>query len=53
MNTADAHDIGRILGAFPGVRAVYLFGSAAEAAERPDSDIDLAVVPADASVRLL
>lgn len=38
----------RIRGVFancPGVSAVYLFGSHAEGRARPDSDIDLAVVP--------
>lgn len=51
MTPADAQCIGRVLGAFAGVRAVYLFGSAASDGEGPDSDIDLAVVPADAAVR--
>lgn len=36
---------------YPGIRAVYLFGSAASGHAHPDSDIDLAVIPAGASVR--
>ena len=36
---------------YPGVRAVYLFGSHAEGSARPDSDLDLAIVPRDRSVR--
>ena len=30
----------------PGLRAVYLFGSVATGEERPESDVDLAVLPA-------
>jgi hypothetical protein len=33
------------------VQAVYLFGSHAAGTARPDSDLDLAIVPRDASVR--
>ncbi|MEW6756019.1 MAG: nucleotidyltransferase domain-containing protein [Candidatus Latescibacterota bacterium] len=51
MTSSDAQRIGAILGAFDGVRAVYLFGSAAEDRERADSDVDLAVVPRDGCVR--
>ncbi len=43
--------VGQILGGFAGVRAVYLFGSYADGTARPDSDIDLAIVPADDQVR--
>ena len=35
-----------VLGRFAGVMAVYLFGSRAQGKARPDSDLDLAVVPA-------
>ncbi|HDL85849.1 MAG TPA: nucleotidyltransferase domain-containing protein [Candidatus Acetothermia bacterium] len=37
---------------YPGIRAVYLFGSAASGHAHPDGDIDLAVIPADTSVKL-
>ena len=36
---------------FPGILAVYLFGSTATGKRHAESDLDLAVVPADASVR--
>ena len=51
MKPIDEQHLGQILAAFPGVRAVYLFGSVADGTARVDSDIDVAVVPADASVR--
>lgn len=38
-------EIGELLGRFPGVQAVYLFGSAADGTARAGSDLDLAVVP--------
>lgn len=34
-----------LLGALPGCQAIYRFGSWRTEAERPDSDIDLAVLP--------
>jgi len=36
---------------YPGVQAVYLFGSAASGKTHTESDLDLAVVPGDASAR--
>ena len=36
-----------VLGRFAGVMAVYLFGSRAQGKARPDSDLDLAVVPGE------
>ncbi len=45
--------IGRVLGAFDGVEAVYIFGSVAEGRARVDSDVDLAVVPTNNEVRQL
>jgi len=36
---------------YPGVQAVYLFGSVAAASTHRESDLDLAVVPRDSSVR--
>lgn len=51
MDRQDEKRIGEVLGQFEGVRAVYLFGSHADNRARPDSDIDLAVVPADVTVR--
>jgi hypothetical protein len=40
-----------ILTRYADIRAVYLFGSAAEGKEGPDSDIDLAIVPRSADLR--
>lgn len=36
---------------YPGIRAVYVFGSTASGNTRPESDLDLAVIPANPSVR--
>lgn len=35
---------------YPGIRAVYLFGSVAKGSVRQDSDLDLGIVPTDGSV---
>jgi uncharacterized protein len=51
LSEGDEQRLGRVLGAFDGVRALYLFGSFADGTARADSDIDLAIVPADESVR--
>jgi predicted nucleotidyltransferase len=40
-----------ILSRYADIQAVYLFGSAAEGKEGPDSDIDLAIVPRSAELR--
>ncbi|MEJ5225074.1 MAG: nucleotidyltransferase domain-containing protein, partial [Anaerolineales bacterium] len=36
---------------YPSVQAVYLFGSFAAGTARPESDLDLAIVPRNASAR--
>ncbi|MFC1466200.1 MAG: nucleotidyltransferase domain-containing protein [Candidatus Brachytrichaceae bacterium NZ_4S206] len=36
---------------YPGVQAVYLFGSYAEGRARPDSDLDLAILLRHAGLR--
>jgi len=36
---------------YPAIRAVYLFGSAAEGRARASSDLDLAIVPGDETLR--
>lgn len=51
MDSRDEQRLGEVLGRFEGVQAVYLFGSHADGRARADSDIDLAVVSADAAVR--
>lgn len=51
MNSTDEKRIAEVLSRFEGVQAVYLFGSAAQERQRPDSDLDLAVVPRDDGVR--
>lgn len=43
--------VAEVFAKYAGVEAVYLFGSQATGATRQDSDIDLAVVPKDTSVR--
>lgn len=40
-----------ILARYADIQAAYLFGSAAEEKEGPDSDIDLAIVPRSAELR--
>jgi predicted nucleotidyltransferase len=47
----DRDAIAAVFKRYPGVLAVYLFGSQAAGQARAESDIDLAVVPRDASVR--
>jgi len=47
----DKSKLGRVFSKYPGIQAVYLFGSHAEGRARRDSDIDLAIVPQDRSVR--
>ena len=49
--TLDTEALHEIFAHYPGVQAVYLFGSHAAGTARPGSDIDLAIVPQDASVR--
>lgn len=41
----------KIFEKYPGIQAVYLFGSVASGDTRATSDIDLGVVPRDSSVR--
>ncbi|MGC9400526.1 MAG: type VII toxin-antitoxin system MntA family adenylyltransferase antitoxin [Anaerolineae bacterium] len=49
--TLDIQALEEVFARYPGVQAVYLFGSHAAGTARPGSDVDLAVVPRDASVR--
>jgi uncharacterized protein len=42
----------RVLGSGPPLRLALLFGSAARGALRPDSDVDVAVLPADPDLTL-
>lgn len=48
--TLDTQALEEVFARYPGVQAVYLFGSHAAGTARPRSDVDLAVVPRDASV---
>jgi len=41
--------LGEIFRRYPDIKEVYLFGSTASGYARPDSDLDLAVIPADTS----
>ncbi len=51
FDLAEIEKLGEVFREYPDIRAVYLFGSAAAGHARADSDIDLAVIPADASVK--
>jgi hypothetical protein len=48
---ADRQALIEVFKAYPGVQAVYLFGSQAVGRGHHESDLDLAVVPRDVSVR--
>ena len=50
MEWSDEERLGRILSAFDGVRALYLFGSFASGVPTPRSDVDLLIISEDASV---
>ncbi len=47
----DTQALGEVFRRYPGVQAVYLFGSHAAGTARADSDVDLAIVPRNAAVR--
>ena len=47
----DMEVLRRVFVQYPGVEAVYLFGSAAENRTHAESDLDLAIVPENAQVR--
>jgi predicted nucleotidyltransferase len=47
----DSQLLNSIFGRYPGVQAVYVFGSSASGRTRADSDLDLAVVPRHQQVR--
>lgn len=47
----DRLKLAQVFTRHPEVMAVYLFGSYAEGRERPDSDIDLAILPANSDAR--
>ena len=51
LTEADLGNLAGVFREFDGVMAVYLFGSLAEGKARPDSDLDLAVVPRDSETR--
>lgn len=50
MAGMDWEKLGEVFRRYPEVRAVYLFGSAAEGRARPDSDLDLAILSDDPSL---
>jgi predicted nucleotidyltransferase len=47
----DTQTLQRVFSAYPDILAVYLFGSTASRRSRRDSDIDLAIVPRNRSVK--
>jgi predicted nucleotidyltransferase len=53
VSVSELHEkIRRALEAGPSIRLAILFGSRARGTARPDSDIDLAIVPADSALSL-
>lgn len=48
---ADLERLKVILAAYPDIQAVYLFGSAATGRQRPESDLDLAIVARTSALR--
>ncbi len=51
MRTEDIARLADVFRKYPEIQAVYLFGSAAEKRSRPESDLDLAVVPRSPAAR--
>ena len=51
MGMPDLTLLPQIFRRYPGIQAVYLFGSVASGKAHPRSDLDLAVIPRHASVR--
>lgn len=51
VSRPDFDQIPVVFRRYPSVQAVYLFGSFAAGTARPESDLDLAIVPRDASAR--
>ncbi|MEA3238389.1 MAG: nucleotidyltransferase domain-containing protein [Candidatus Bipolaricaulota bacterium] len=51
FDISEITKLGEVFRRYPGIRAVYLFGSAPSGHAHPDSDVDLAVIPADTSAR--
>ena len=51
LGAADLRKLRQVFRHYPDIRAVYLFGSFATGRSRPDSDLDLAIVPACGSAR--
>jgi predicted nucleotidyltransferase len=47
----DLQTLNRIFKRYPGIQAVYVFGSSAARRTRADSDLDLAIVPRHPQVR--
>lgn len=47
----DAADLVAVFSRYPEIQAVYLFGSQAEGRVRTDSDVDLALITRDPSLR--
>jgi len=49
--TVDTTKLQTIFARYPEIQAVYLFGSTAAGTNRPDSDLDLALVPRSKALR--
>jgi predicted nucleotidyltransferase len=51
VNTSDLRDLSIVFQKYPGIQAVYLFGSAATGKIHTESDLDLAIVPRNETIR--
>lgn len=51
LTASDAQKLADLFSAYPGIQAVYLFGSTLSGKTHEKSDLDLAVVPRDKTVR--
>jgi len=51
LDEDDLQKLRDVFRRYSDIRAVYLFGSVVEGRSRPDSDLDMAIVPGDPSLR--
>jgi len=51
FDLSELRNLDEVFRRYPGIRAVYVFGSTASGNAGPESDLDLAVIPANATVR--
>ncbi len=51
FDLSKIRNIEEVFRRYPGIRAVYVFGSVASGDAGPESDLDLAIIPSEPSVR--